>query len=218
MIVPKMRPNDTPAEEEQARPTEHEADLQETDVEAGVESVDTDLEASADAGLDAAEDADGTMDDVAVLQERIDELEALNRELTDRYTRLLAEFDNFRRRTRENEQAVRAVAAEALMTDLLPVLDHLHMAIAAAGDALSGPFGQGVNLIHQQLNEVLARHGLQPVATVGQPFDPNTMEAIARAEPTDDVPDGHVIEEFRRGYQLNGKLLRASQVKVAQAQ
>lgn len=212
MTVPKLQPNDPSATDEHVSESEREAEIGSEENDAPVEVSDDEVDASAGEG---EEDA---VDEAAALRERIDELEALNRELTDRYTRLLADFDNFRRRTRQHEEAVRAAAAEAVMTDLLPVLDHLHMALAAAGDALDGPFGQGVSLIHQQLNEILARHGLEPVPTVGQPFDPNTMEAVARAEPGDDAPAGHVIEEYRRGYQLNGKLLRASQVKVAQAQ
>lgn len=171
---------------------------------------------------DSSEETDsgpteGDGGDVGALQQRIAELEALNQELSDRYVRLAADFDNFRRRTRQNEDAVRAAATEALMTDLLPILDNFSLAIAAAGDALGSPFGQGVNLIYQQINEVLAQHGLEPVAAQGHPFDPNTMEAVATEAATDEVPDGHVLEEFRRGYKLNGKLLRPSQVKVAQA-
>lgn len=163
---------------------------------------------------------DETVDagDAESLQQRVDELEALNRDLSDRYMRLAAEFDNFRRRTRQNEQSIRATAAEAVLVDLLPVLDNLQLAIDAAGDAMKTPFGQGVSLIRQQLDDVLRGHGLTPIAATGQPFDPNTMEAVARAAPDDDVPDGHVIEEYRRGYKLHDKLIRASQVKVAQAQ
>lgn len=166
----------------------------------------------------AALEGEDDGDEAAILRERVEELEAHNRELSDRYVRLVAEFDNYRRRTRQNEAVIRATAAEALLVDLLPVLDNLQLAIDAAGDALQTPFGQGVSLISHQLGDVLGRHGLTPIVTQGQPFDPNTMEAVARAEPEGDVPDGHVVEEYRRGYKLHDKLLRASQVKVAQAQ
>lgn len=177
------------------------------------------VEAAQSSADDAGDYGSGDdVGDVSALRRRIGELETLNRELSDRYLRLVAEFDNYRRRARQNEETLRATATEALIVDLLPVLDHLHMAIAAAGEALSGPFGQGVSLIYQQLNETLARYGLQTVETKGRPFDPNTMEAVARAEPSEDTPEGHVVEEYRRGYHLNGKLLRASQVKVAQAE
>lgn len=172
---------------------------------------------SADGAGGAREEADVVEVDAAALRARIEELEALNRELSDRYVRLAADFDNFRRRARQNEEARVAAASEALMTDLLPILDNFHLAIAAAGDALNEPFGQGVTLIYQQLNDVLRRHGLEPIAAEGQPFDPNTMEAVATGKATEDIPDGHVVEEYRRGYKLKGKLLRPSQVKVAQA-
>jgi len=156
-------------------------------------------------------------DETAALRRRVEELEALNRELNDQFLRLAADFDNFRRRVRQNEEAVRAAAAEALMKDLLPILDHLEMAVAAAGDLLETPFGQGVSLIRQQLLDVLARHGLEPLAAQGKPFDPQTMEAVAVDAATDNVPAGHVSAELRRGYKLNGKLLRPSLVKVAQS-
>ncbi|REJ33302.1 MAG: nucleotide exchange factor GrpE [Bacillota bacterium] len=205
--VSKLHAHQSPPADDQAR-------------DAGVPEEERPAEAEAEAPAEAPRgEPDGNdAEDEAALKQRIEELEALNRELSDRYVRLLADFDNFRRRTRQNEEAVRATAAEALIVDLLPVLDHLQMALAAAGDALEGPFGQGVKLIHQQLHDVLARHGLQAVEAQGRPFDPNTMEAVARAEPDENTPDGFVVEEYRRGYQLHGKLLRASQVKVAQAE
>ncbi|MBO8141407.1 MAG: nucleotide exchange factor GrpE [Firmicutes bacterium] len=155
--------------------------------------------------------------DVDALQARVTDLEARERELTDRYVKLLAEFDNYRRRTRQEMEALRATAAEALLSDLLPIVDSLDQAVSAAGDDAEGPLGQGVKLIRQQLADVLARHGVEPIEAVGRPFDPHTMQAVAQAEPTEAVPDGHVLEEYRRGYRLQQKLLRPSLVKVAQA-
>lgn len=211
---------DEATERAQSQEQPAEADLMDADASrlqgaGGEQPPDTGGPASA---CSSAADAGGPgpADEARELRRRVDELEALNRELTDRYLRLAADFDNFRRRTRQNEETLRAAATEALMVDLLPILDHLQLALAAAGEALESSFGRGVSLISQQLNEVLGRHGLEPVTAQGQPFDPQTMEAIATSAPTGDVPPGYVLEEYRRGYKLKGKLLRPSQVKVAQ--
>jgi len=161
--------------------------------------------------------AEETAAEVARLRERVAALEARERELADQYVRLLAEFDNYRRRTRQEMEALRKTAAERLLADVLPVLDSLEHAIAAAGEASETPLGQGVRLIRQQLGDVLARHGLTPIEAVGRPFDPHTMEAVAEAEPGDGAPAGHVVEEYRRGYRLHDKVLRPSLVKVAAA-
>src|SRR5690606_6243122 len=79
------------------------------------------------------------------------------------------------------------------------------------------PFGQGVSLIRQQLLDVLARHGLEPLAAQGKPFDPQTMEAGAVDAATDNVPAGHVSAGLRRGYKLNGNVVRPGQVDGAKS-
>jgi len=156
--------------------------------------------------------------DVTLLRERVAALETRERELSDQYVRLLAEFDNYRRRTRQEMDSLRLAAAERLITDVLPVLDSLDHALAAAGEDAASPLGQGVRLIRQQLADVLARHGVDVIDAVGQPFDPNLMEAVAQVEADDGTPPGHVVEELRRGYRLHGKVLRPSLVKVKSAQ
>lgn len=145
-----------------------------------------------------------------------DDAEARYEELSRQYVRLVADFDNFRRRTRENEAAVRERAAAALITELLPVLDNLQLALDKAEDATEDSFGAGVVLIQQQLQAVLSNHGLQPLETAGQPFDPNTMEAVAQMDGQGRVEPGHVLEQLRRGYTLHGKVLRVAQVVVAE--
>lgn len=154
---------------------------------------------------------------VAELQARLVQLEVRERELSDQYVRLLAEFDNYRRRTRQEMEALRLTAAERLIADVLPVMDGLDSALAAAGEEAASPLGQGIKLIRQQLLDVLARHGLAPIEAVGRPFDPNAMEAVAEGEPGEGAPPGYVVEEYRRGYRLHDKVLRPSLVKVAAA-
>ncbi|HEY8496354.1 MAG TPA: nucleotide exchange factor GrpE [Limnochordales bacterium] len=174
--------------------------------------------APAQDGAERPQEAAGpTSPELDQLQARIAQLEARERELADQYVRLLAEFDNYRRRTRQEMEALRLTAAERLIVDVLPVMDGLDQALAAAGEEAASPLGQGVRLIRQQLADVLARHGLVPIEAVGQPFDPNTMEAVAEAEPGDGAPAGYVVEEYRRGYRLHNKVVRPSLVKVAVA-
>ena len=134
-------------------------------------------------------------------------------ELTDLLQRKAAEFDNYRKRVRREREEITARATAALMEELLPVLDAFELALQAdAGEGES--FRKGVEMIANQLHELLARHGLEPIAALGRQFDPNFHEALAREERTD-VPEGRVIDELQRGYLLGGRVLRPSRVRVA---
>lgn len=133
--------------------------------------------------------------------------------LRDQHLRLRAEFDNYRKRiTRENERT-RKRAAEGLLSDLLPVLDNLERALQFKEEASSG-LVDGVQMVHDQIAELVARHGIKPIAAIGEKFDPQFHEAIAQV-PSDDVPKDNVAEEFQRGYILNDQVLRPSKVTVS---
>lgn len=159
---------------------------------------------------------------VAALTAEVERLSHEREELMDLARRLQADFDNFRRRTREEAVEQRHTAAADLMRDLLPALDNLDRALEAGaqgGDA--GTLRQGVALTRDQLFTALAAAGLEPVPAVGQRFDPNLHEALERAEAegrgvaSEGAQDLRVVEEFRRGYLVRGRLLRPSLVKVA---
>ena len=106
-------------------------------------------------------------------------------------------------------------AAGDLLGDLLPVVDDLERALAAdTQDA--DTYRRGVEIIHKQLLDVMARRGVAPIEAVGADFDPNLHQAVAH-EPGDGHRDGEVVEELRRGYTLRQRLLRPSMVKVAKA-
>jgi molecular chaperone GrpE len=98
------------------------------------------------------------------------------------------------------------------MGDLLPVVDNLERALDHRDDA-SGSFADGVEMVLKQFRDVLARHGLEAIPTVGHPFDPHVHEAMMRAE-TDDVPQDHVVEEFLKGYRLGDYVVRPARVSV----
>ena len=166
---------------------------------------------------------------VEVTQTPDEELAALRRErddLHDRWMRSAAEFENYRRRTERERRDLAEAAAADLIRDLLPIVDDFDRALESADASRgtspefhrgAGPeFRRGVELIHKQLLDALRKRGAQPFESVGQPFDPSWHEAVAH-EPAGDRPDGEITAEFRRGYRLGSRLLRAAQVKVAKA-
>ena len=133
-------------------------------------------------------------------------------ELKNRHLRLLADFDNYRKRSdREREELSRFALAEPVR-DLLPVVDNLSRALAASGQLED--LRRGIEMTARQLTEVLKRWGVEEVPAVGHPFDPRMHEAVMRVE-SDDVDEPTVVEEFQRGFLLRGRLLRPAMVKVA---
>jgi molecular chaperone GrpE len=134
----------------------------------------------------------------------------------DRYLRAVAEFDNVRKRAvREREEYIR-YANESLLRDVLPVLDNLDRALQAARSEPTASLTTGVELIQRELLRVLEKYGVAPFDSVGQPFDPERHEAIARV-PSADLPDMSVAAETARGYLLHGRVLRPAMVTVAVA-
>ncbi|MBU4212448.1 MAG: nucleotide exchange factor GrpE [Verrucomicrobia bacterium] len=136
-------------------------------------------------------------------------------QLQDRLLRLQADFDNFRKRTLREKSELFDSANQALMLELLPVLDHLQLGIQAASAHQADPaFREGLTLIFDQLMGVLSKFGLSPIETENQAFDPNRFEAV-NALPSATEPEGIVLALVRRGYMLRNKLLRPAQVIVS---
>ena len=144
-----------------------------------------------------------------------DDVEGLRRSLGeqhDRYLRLLADFENVRRRmAREHERARHEGQRDALLP-LLPALDTLERALAAG--STDTPFYEGVVATHRLFLDALRELGVEPVQSEGQPFDPNQHEAVATVN-ADDVDPGTVTREVRRGWRFGHELLRPAQVVVA---
>jgi molecular chaperone GrpE len=139
-------------------------------------------------------------------------------EYYDLLLRKTAEFDNYRKRIERERQAVSEAAAADLLAELLPLVDDLERALAAhAADDQVDSYRRGVELIHRQLLEVLAKRGVRPIDVSGAEFDPNYHQAVAY-DPSPGRRDGEIIEEFRRGYTLGDRLLRPAMVRVAKGQ
>ena len=178
-----------------------------------------DAQATTD-GLDpSVSDAQSTaLDQAAELAKLRENLQAKEKEANenyDRYLRQVAESENFRKRAnRERDEAIR-FANEALVKDLLPVIDNLERAVAHAKDGGNGkPLVEGVEMVLRGFFDTLAKHGVVPIAAVGQRFDPEKHEAMAQIESGTYEPDT-VVEEYHKGYLLRDRLLRPALVSVA---
>jgi|FaiFalFF_MnMetaG_3_1042247.scaffolds.fasta_scaffold02674_2 molecular chaperone GrpE len=145
-------------------------------------------------------------------------LQAMERELEEQrnlYLRTLADFQNYRRRQQDEMERGRLRLLEALMEELLPILDNFERALQAAEATRElEPLLEGVRLTERQIKALLARYDIHPIEAVGQPFDPNLHEAIQRIE-TDEYEDGVIIDEVERGYRIGERVLRPSRVIVA---
>ncbi len=148
------------------------------------------------------------------LLEQLEQEKAKAEEYSQRLLRLQADFDNFRRRTRQEKEDGRRQAQESLFVALLPVLDNFERALAEPGERLED-FVAGVEMIYRQLENALIQQGLEPLGcSEGKEFDPTVHEAFAQVE-TNEVAENTVVEECRPGYSFDGKVLRPAMVKVA---
>ena len=170
-------------------------------------------EASAPASVPAAS---GSVTLSADEHRRLTEQARQAQQHLDQYQRLLADFDNAKKRLeRERAEAVR-FGAERVLRDLLPIVDSFDHALKSLSSAnAQDPVLVGVKLIHRQLHELLGREGVQPIDSAGQPFDPHKHEAVAEVPAADEQADHTVIEEIQKGYTMHGKILRSAMVKVA---
>jgi molecular chaperone GrpE len=155
----------------------------------------------------AQEHADGD-DPIAGLQADLDRFR-------DLAMRSQADFENYKKRcAREKEEAIK-YANKSLLEKLVSIVDHFELGLEAArGESEKSPIYSGMSLVLKQLQDFLVENGLQPIEAVRRKFDPNLHEAIGH-EPSDDVPEEHVIRQTRRGYRLKDRLLRPSTVVVS---
>ena len=187
------------------------------------------------AGSGAGSPQDESQAGPSELEQRLAAVEKERDETKDRMLRIAAEFENWKKRARKEQEESEAKAKESVLRDVLDVMDNLERALGAAGQpkangkgaaaggkataasATDGPAVlKGVELVLRLFQTKLERYGVTPIVSVGQPFDPRQHEAISRVETTD-VPPGHVAVEMQRGYKIGDRLLRPSFVGVATA-
>jgi molecular chaperone GrpE len=150
----------------------------------------------------------GTEDAVASLQGDLDRFR-------DLALRTQADFENYKKRAaREREDAIK-YANNSLLERLVSIVDNFELGLSAARDeGKNSPVFAGMSMVQKQLNEFLTDNGLKPIDAIGKKFDPNLHEAIGH-ESSDEVPEGEVIRQTRRGYKLKDRLLRPATVVVS---
>lgn len=171
---------------------------------------------ASDADVGAAADSDANSEQAE--EEPLDPLEKALREASDwrdRAMRTQAELENFRKRmTRERGEAIQYANA-GLLESLLPIIDNFEMGLKAArSESEDSVIYQGMNMVFRQTQDFLRDNGIEAVDSVGGVFDPNRHEAVEQ-QFSDEVEEGHIIAELRRGYRLGDRLLRAANVIVS---
>ena len=147
---------------------------------------------------------------------KIKELEKLANDNEEKYLRLYAEFENYKRRIQKENQINATYKAQGVLTDILPSIDNIERALQIEGDDESfKSLKKGVQMVHESLLRALKDNGLEEILAEGKEFDPNLHQAVVQ----DDNPDfksGEVTQELQKGYKLKDRVLRPSMVKVNQ--
>ena len=169
--------------------------------------------------LDAlSQEAISTTEEAGLISELQQALSAKAEEVTalnDKYLRLAAEFDNYKRLIQRDQRDQVRFGNEPLLKELLPVVDNLERAIKSSREGgNSDVLIQGVELTLKQLTGALAKFHVTPIETVGQPFNPATHHSVTSVA-SKKVPEHHVVDEFQRGYLLHDRILRAAMVSVS---
>jgi molecular chaperone GrpE len=135
-------------------------------------------------------------------------------EYLDLAQRTKADFENYRKRTARDAAAAQARGVSKLALELLPAIDNLDRALAAADATASAELASGIKLVYDELLAALARAGIEPFSPQGEPFDPQQHEAVAQL-PAEEAEPGTIIEVYQRGYRLGDAVLRPARVSVA---
>jgi molecular chaperone GrpE len=155
---------------------------------------------------------------IAQLEGRLEELMRERAALYDQLLRRQADFENYRKRIEREREEIYQRAQVEILRELLPVFDNFDRALLSLehSEADAETLRHGIELIHRQLNAALSKMGLEPLESIGKPFDPHLHEAVA-IEPSEQHGENIIIEEFQRGYKLGNLLIRPAKVKVAAA-
>ncbi len=163
----------------------------------------------------ADDNQSSNQEDEQELANKIKELEAQLEEKESRYLRLLADFDNFRRRTKLDREADEKYRAQNLITNLLPAIDNFERAMQIDPDnEQTKALLEGVGMVYRSIIEALKTEGAEQIEAVGSQFDPNLHQAVMQAE-EEGAEENIVLEEFQKGYLLKDRVIRPSMVKVS---
>lgn len=166
-------------------------------------------EETAEGNREGTEEAENGADDPV---KRAEKLEADLAEKDAQMLRLRADFDNFRRRSAKEREELAAVVTQGILTDMLPLLDNFERALLAEGSDLDS-FRAGVSMIYKQMQEALAKNGLEVIDTKDKKFDPNFHQAVMRVQDPE-KEDDTIEQELQKGYMVKGRVIRPSMVQV----
>ncbi|WP_049279917.1 nucleotide exchange factor GrpE [Staphylococcus aureus] len=201
-------------------------------VEKNTESTveETNVKQNIDDSVEQAEESKGHLQDEAIEEtsdenvieeidpkdQKINELQQLADENEEKYLRLYAEFENYKRRIQKENEINKTYQAQRVLTDILPAIDNIERALQIEGDDETfKSLQKGVQMVHESLINALKDNGLEVIKTEGEAFDPNIHQAVVQ----DDDPDfesGEITQELQKGYKLKDRVLRPSMVKVNQ--
>ncbi|HCW7292077.1 TPA: nucleotide exchange factor GrpE [Staphylococcus aureus] len=201
-------------------------------VEKNTESTveETNIKQNIDDSVEQAEESKGHLQDEAIEEtsdenvieeidpkdQKINELQQLADENEEKYLRLYAEFENYKRRIQKENEINKTYQAQRVLTDILPAIDNIERALQIDGDDETfKSLQKGVQMVHESLINALKDNGLEVIKTEGEAFDPNIHQAVVQ----DDNPDfesGEITQELQKGYKLKDRVLRPSMVKVNQ--
>lgn len=201
-------------------------------VEKNTESTveETNVKQNIDDSVEQAEESKGHLQDEAIEEtsdenvieeidpkdQKINELQQLADENEEKYLRLYAEFENYKRRIQKENEINKTYQAQRVLADILPAIDNIERALQIEGDDETfKSLQKGVQMVHESLINALKDNGLEVIKTEGEAFDPNIHQAVVQ----DDNPDfesGEITQELQKGYKLKDRVLRPSMVKVNQ--
>jgi molecular chaperone GrpE len=165
--------------------------------------------------VEETEPVEVVVNDVGALEEQLQKLTQERNDFKDQLLRTMADFQNYRKRVRDDQRQIEERANERLIVDLLPVLDNFERAIAGmeAGSSLDAVM-EGVRAIDRQFRAILDQQKVQRVKSVGQPFDPEHHDALALVESTEHE-EGTILEEVESGYKIGDRVIRPARVRVS---
>jgi len=182
------------------------------------EQATTENEVTAQAGAEEVAGENNGAENAAEPQVELSAEEKLKQEnaaLNDKYLRLFAEFDNYKRRTQKERVELLQTAGKDVIVSLLPILDDFDRANKAAETAVEvGPIKEGVQLVHNKLKNLLTQKGLKDIESINTPFNTDLHEAITKIPAPNEDMKGKVIDELEKGYTLNDKVIRFAKVVV----
>ena len=203
----EMKKKDEEKLEEMKREIDEAEAAEEED--AAEEAADDVREETAEGSREGTEEAENGADDPV---KRAEKLEADLAEKDAQMLRLRADFDNFRRRSAKEREELAAVVTQGILTDMLPLLDNFERALLAEGSDLDS-FRAGVSMIYKQMQEALAKNGLEVIDTKDKKFDPNFHQAVMRVQDPE-KEDDTIEQELQKGYMVKGRVIRPSMVQV----